>query len=94
MELDIKSHKGRLIEVEFRTFIENNPFLTPEEFENGLQESLNLNLNFVCTVSGVRIYGDKYTGNILYNDDGKHKVLSFEIINNPIILMDETENLD
>lgn len=86
IEIENKSHRGMLVEVEVKSFIEENLFETVDGLKEILQERLNSNLNFETNVSDIETKNVQTFGKISFQDEnGVHRVVDFTIIPTEVV---------
>jgi hypothetical protein len=86
IEIENKSHRGMLVEVEVKSFIEENLFEPVDGLKEILQERLNSNLKFETNVSDIETKNEQTFGKIYFQDEnGVYRVVDFTIIPTEVV---------
>jgi hypothetical protein len=86
IEIENKSHRGMLVEVEVKSFIEEKLFEPVDGLKEILQERLNSNLKFKTTVSDIETKNGQTFGKISFQDEnGVDRVADFTIIPTEVV---------
>jgi|LakMenEpi03Aug12_release.lakeMendotaPanAssembly.Ray.scaffolds.fasta_scaffold179952_3 hypothetical protein len=86
MKIENRSHRGMLVEVEVKSFIEENLFGPVDDLKEILQDRLNSNLKFETNVSDSETKNGQTFGKISFEDEnGVYRVVDFTIIPTEVV---------
>ena len=86
MKIENRSHRGMLVEVEVKSFIEENLFGPVDGLKEILQDRLNSNLKFETNVSDSETKNGQTFGKISFEDENRMGgVVDFTIIPTEVV---------